>query len=358
MLIFSHFENWHYTRYAVFIFEKTSTTYVSAEFRRDFVSDYRCEISIFTAFCARFSPRKLSQGLYANHSLSFLREHKLKEKMPVAKNQKPVASSDARKEKQQVEDRVAIGVNVVYEAIRLEGEEELQRTAAALAWSALAAGLSMGFSFIAEALLASHLPDRPWRPLLSKTGYCVGFLVVILGRQQLFTENTLTVILPLLLKRTRLISERVARLWVVVLISNLVGTLLFAFFIAHVNLFPADVQKELAQIGMAHLDASVATVFVRAIFAGWIIALMVWLLPGAEGSRVIIIILLTYLVGLGDFAHIVAGSTTLFYLISIHYLSWGYYFLHFFLPTLSGNIIGGVSLVAALGHAQVLSGKS
>jgi formate/nitrite transporter FocA (FNT family) len=123
----------------------------------------------------------------------------LKEKTLSPKNQseKLGTLTGAQKEKQQVEDRVAIGVNVVYEAIRLEGEEELRRTAAALAWSALAAGLSMGFSFIAEALLASHLPDRPWRPLLSRMGYCVGFLVVVLGRQQLFTENTLTVILPL-----------------------------------------------------------------------------------------------------------------------------------------------------------------
>lgn len=284
----------------------------------------------------------------------------MKEKTLSPKNQseKLGTLTGAQKEKQQVEDRVAIGVNVVYEAIRLEGEEELRRTAAALAWSALAAGLSMGFSFIAEALLASHLPDRPWRPLLSRMGYCVGFLVVVLGRQQLFTENTLTVILPLLLRRTRLTLKRVVRLWAVVLVANLFGTLLFALFIARVNLFPPEVQHALAEIGAAHVGAGIATVFVRAIFAGWIIALMVWLLPGAESSRVVIIILLTYLVGLGNFNHIVAGSTTLFYLVAMHSLSWGYYFLHFFLPTLAGNIVGGVSLVAALGHAQVLAGKS
>jgi hypothetical protein len=66
-----------------------------------------------------------------------------------------------RTEQKQVEDRVAIGANVVYETIRREGEEELQRPASALAWSALAAGLSMGFSFVAEALLMARLPDQP-----------------------------------------------------------------------------------------------------------------------------------------------------------------------------------------------------
>ena len=104
-----------------------------------------------------------------------------------------------RAEQKQVEDRQAIGANVVYETIRREGEEELHRPAAALAWSALAAGLSMGFSFIAQGVLMAHLPDQPWRPLIAGTGYCVGFLIVILGRQQLFTENTLTVVLPLLI---------------------------------------------------------------------------------------------------------------------------------------------------------------
>jgi formate/nitrite transporter FocA (FNT family) len=118
------------------------------------------------------------------------------------KNEMPIneAAITTRIEKRQVEERVAITAHVVYEAIRLEGDEELHRPAAALAWSALAAGLAMGFSFIAEALLTSHLPNQPWRPLVTRLGYSVGFLIVVLGRQQLFTENTLTAVLPLLLR--------------------------------------------------------------------------------------------------------------------------------------------------------------
>ncbi len=133
-----------------------------------------------------------------------------------------------RTEKKQVEERVAIGAHVVYETIRREGEEELNRPAAALAWSALAAGLSMGFSFIAEGLLMARLPDQPWRPLVSRAGYCIGFLIVILGRQQLFTENTLTVVLPLLVRKDLATLLRMLRLWAVVLGANLVGTFLFA----------------------------------------------------------------------------------------------------------------------------------
>jgi formate-nitrite transporter family protein len=84
---------------------------------------------------------------------------------------------------------------------------------------------------------------------------------------------------------------------------------------------------------------------------------MVWLLPGAESARVSIIIILTYVVGLGAFNHIVAGSTTVFFMVLAHSLPWWTYVSQFFVPTLLGNIAGGVALVAALGHAQVVGGR-
>lgn len=263
-----------------------------------------------------------------------------------------------RVEKKQVEERVAIGANVVYETIRREGEDELQRPSAALAWSGLAAGLSMGFCLVAEAALLAHLPDVPWRPLFSRLGYCVGFLIVILGRQQLFTENTLTVILPVLLHKDRKTIFNVARLWSVVLSSNVVGTALFAYVIANIRFFDPAIQQSFHDIGVGHLGATFSVAFMRAIFAGWLIALMVWLLPGAETSRVAVIIIITYVVGLANLNHIIAGSTTLFYLVATHAISFSQYLTGFFVPTLLGNIIGGVSMVAALGHAQVVGGKS
>jgi formate-nitrite transporter family protein len=270
----------------------------------------------------------------------------------------PSVPISTRTELKQVEERTAVGVNVVYEAIRREGEAELGRPAAALAWSGIAAGLSMGFSFIAEALLEGHLPDSPWHSLISKAGYSVGFLIVVLGRQQLFTENTLTVILPALSHKNVDVFVRVARLWAIVLFANLLGTFLFAFCLGHTAVLQGPTRESLTAIGRAHMGAGFGVVFLRAIFAGWLIALMVWLLPGAESARVGIIIILTYLIGLGGFNHIIAGSTTMFYLVVTHATSWVYYFLHFFFPTLFGNIVGGVSLVAALGHAQVVGGKT
>jgi formate/nitrite transporter FocA (FNT family) len=282
----------------------------------------------------------------------------MKAKLEKAETSPAVAKTiSTRAEQTQVEERATIGANVVYEVIRREGEEELRRPPAALAWSGFAAGLSMGFSFVAEALLTSYLPDRPWLPLLTKAGYSIGFLVVILGRQQLFTENTLTVILPLLLNKNVKTLLRVLRLWGIVLAANLVGTLLFALCVAHLPVFDAHTRQTMAAIAASHLGRSFGTVLMRAIFAGWLIALMVWLLPAAEHSRVAVIIILTYLVGLGGLAHIVAGSTVMFFAVATGTLSWAGYALNFFLPTLIGNILGGVSLVAALAHGQVVGGK-
>ena len=147
------------------------------------------------------------------------------------------------------------------------------------------------------------------------------------------------------------------RLWGVVLASNLAGTYLFSLAIAHINVLEPAAQQALTTIALGHLGASFGIVVVRAIFAGWLLALMVWLLPGAESARVGIIIIITYLIGIGGFNHVVAGSTVMFFLVIGHTISWGTYLTQFFVPTLLGNVIGGLSLVTALNHAQVVGGK-
>ncbi|MBV9611646.1 MAG: formate/nitrite transporter family protein, partial [Acidobacteriaceae bacterium] len=97
-----------------------------------------------------------------------------------------VAPELTEKQREEAEERTAVSVDVVHEAIRRDGEEELRRPVSALAWSGFAAGLSMGFSFVGQALFRAHLPDEPWRPLLVNLGYPLGFLIVISARQQLF----------------------------------------------------------------------------------------------------------------------------------------------------------------------------
>jgi len=206
---------------------------------------------------------------------------------------------------------------------------------------------------VAEGLIHAYLPAATWRPLLENFGYSLGFLIVVLGRQQLFTENTLTVILPLLAHPKRLILWKVLRLWTIVLLTNLAGALFFATIVAHTTLFPTHIQQAFTEIAQNSLRGGFGLTILRGIFAGWLIALMVWLLPASEGTRLHIIIILTYIVSLGGFSHIIAGSVDILYLVNTGAVSWYTYLIGFMLPTLIGNIIGGVSLVAALNFAQV-----
>jgi formate-nitrite transporter family protein len=273
---------------------------------------------------------------------------------------KPAALTEQVKEEieeKQVQERVAIGAHVVHETIRREGEEELKRATSALAWSGFAAGLSMGFSLVAEGLLSAYLPNAAWTPLVSKLGYSVGFLIVVLGRQQLFTETTLTAVLPALSKRDMETTVGMLRLWGTVLAANVIGTYLFAFCVAKVPLFPPHVQQALTTVSQGGTEGGFGVIFMRAVFAGWLIALMVWLLPASESSKVSTIIITTYLIGLGGFNHVIAGSVKILFLVVTGALTPGDYVFRFFFPTLLGNIVGGVSLVAFLGHAQVVAGK-
>jgi formate/nitrite transporter FocA (FNT family) len=259
-------------------------------------------------------------------------------------------------EDHEAEERSSPSGKVIYKAILTEGEEELERPTAALFWSGLAAGLSMGFSMIAEGLLQEHLPESDWRILVSKFGYCAGFLIVVLGRQQLFTENTLTPILPLLQKRPVASLANVARLWGIVLFANLLGAVVVAFSVTQTNAFESSTVDAFTQIAAKALEPSAMAIFVRGIFAGWLIALMVWLLPFAESARVWVIIFVTYLVGLGEFSHVIAGSVEVFTAAAAGEAEWPAVLAGYVLPTLVGNVIGGVTMVAMVNHAQVTAG--
>ena len=259
------------------------------------------------------------------------------------------------REHEEAEERSSVTVRVVHEAVRKEGEDELERSSQALAFSGLAAGLSMGFSLITEGLLRSHIPDAPWRPLVAKFGYSVGFVLVVLGRQQLFTENTLTPILPLLHRKDLKTLLNVLRLWFVVLTANLVGALALAWVLGHTEAFKPEVRQAFHDIGMESATLSFGTVMLRGVFAGWLIAFMVWLLPFAESARVSVIVGVTWLVGVGSFTHVIAGAVEVFFLSTTGAIPWQQAVGGYIFPTLCGNILGGVSLVAVLNHAQVVS---
>jgi formate/nitrite transporter FocA (FNT family) len=258
-------------------------------------------------------------------------------------------------EEQEVKKRSSLRAAVVFETIRREGETEISRPAVALAFSGLAAGLSMGASLVGTGVLRAYLPDLPWRTLIENLGYTLGFLIVILGRQQLFTENTLTAILPVLDdpdKPKKLLQ--MARLWAIVLVTNLIGAGIFAEVVAKTSMFEPHIKAAFLQIGVLALQPTFASIVWRGILAGWLIALVVWLLPAANPQRVWIIVIITWLVGAAGLSHIIAGSVEALYVVAAGSYPWSQYITHFLVPVFIGNCIGGVGLVAILNYGQVV----
>lgn len=256
-------------------------------------------------------------------------------------------------EKESAERHAPLRPIIIHEILRAEGKEELVRPASSLVWSGLAAGLSMGFSFVTQALLMADLPDGPGRHAIASLGYMVGFAIVVLGRQQLFTESTLTAVLPALHDRKLATLLCTLRLWAIVLAANLAGTWMFSAMLVFGHPLPPEASASLTKLALEATAHPFWNTVLRAILAGWLIALMVWLLPSSRSARIIIIGLLTWLVAFAKLSHIIAGSGEGAYAVLSGYSDIGAYLGKFLAPTLIGNVIGGVALVAMLNHAPV-----
>jgi formate/nitrite transporter FocA (FNT family) len=260
-----------------------------------------------------------------------------------------------QREVRDVEEMAAPRQPVIYEIVRRQGEEELQRPAVSLWWSGIAAGLSISFSLLAQAVLQTHLPDAQWKPLVVALGYSVGFLMVVLSRQQLFTESTITAVLPVAKALTQQNVMRLLRLWGIVLAANLAGTLLAALFCTYSQVLPDELFRSMLQISRDTLiDQSWGKMFFAGIASGFIIAAMVWMLPGSEGNQFQVIALMTWLIGVGGYTHIVAGGVEAFMLLLDGQFGVGSMLWQFIIPVLLGNIVGGTALFAVLSYAQVM----
>ena len=253
-----------------------------------------------------------------------------------------------------IEERSSPRTPVIYEVVRRLGEEEMARPMTSLWWSGLAAGLSISFSLLTEAILQSHLPDAPWRPLVVSFGYCVGFIMVVLSRQQLFTESTITVVLPVMADFTPRNLARMGRLWAIVLGANFVGTLVAALFCSFTPVLSPELKGAMLAISRDLLAHGWVEVVFKGITAGFLIAAMVWLMPSADTAQIHVVTLMTYLIAVGGFMHIVAGSMEAFMLAANGEAGWIAITLHFILPALAGNVFGGTALFALLSYAQVM----
>ena len=268
--------------------------------------------------------------------------------------QNPSEESLSEGEREAVNEHGNLSALSVYAVVLREGEGELKRPVTSLWWSGVAAGVGISTSVLTEGVIQAKLGlDHPYLDLLQSFGYAFGFVLVILCRLQLFTENTITVVLPMLAEPSRNRFYCTARLWGVVLAANLVGTFLTAAISTYGGVITPDTLTAVLEISRHVAELTPAEAFLRAIPAGFLIAALVWMLPSAKGSEVLVIVMFTWLIAVAGFTHVIAGSNEIFFLVLNDDMNILTALTYHILPVLIGNVLGGTGLFAMLAHGQV-----
>ena len=252
-----------------------------------------------------------------------------------------------------VEQAAKLSPRLIHEVIRYDGEEELDRPFRSLFWSGIAAGVLISFSVLGKAVFRAYLPDTDWRPLIENLGYSFGFLLVIVGRMQLFTENTIVTVLPVMAQRTFDCLLRLVRLWAIVLIANVIGCFIAATTMAYGGVLLPELADEVTMISVHAMQIPASEALARGIPAGILIAALVWMLPQSGASSFWVILVFTWLIGVAGFTHIIAGSVEMAYLAVQGQIGFAQALFGFFLPVLAGNVVGGTLIFAFLAWAQV-----
>jgi formate/nitrite transporter FocA (FNT family) len=248
----------------------------------------------------------------------------------------------------------------IYEQVANNARQELGRSSISLAISGLAGGIFMGLSALGNAIALALLTPAGAAPsrsvvFVAKMFYPLGFIVVILGRSQLFTENTLYPVALVLAEKRHF--WKTLRLWATVLPANVLGALAFSAIAALTGAVRPEVVQALAGLGLDAIHNPAATIFWSGVMGGWIIATVAWLVSGSHSitGSVMIIWILTFVVGLGNFAHCIAASGEIITAVLIGKAAWTGYFTWLFF-SVAGNICGGVGMVTLLEYGQVIYG--
>lgn len=216
----------------------------------------------------------------------------------------------------------------------------------------------IGFSCLAAAF-AAHTAAAPYAHAAASAAYPLGFIFVIMARSELFTENTLVPVIPLLERRDRETFVLLLRVWGLLLIGNLTGALIFGTVLARTAVVEAGVESELLRISREATSGGFGEVVYGAVFAGWLIALLTWLLASTRSTiaQIILIWLCTAPISALQFSHSIAGAVEAFYRAALGDASWGAMLGGFVAPAVIGNAIGGVLLVALLNYGQVAADR-
>ncbi len=270
----------------------------------------------------------------------------------------PPASRPAKRESEPAERPDAgtrLSASQIHDNVMSQANEELDRAASSLFISSFASGLTIGFSFLGGAY-ASSVVSPTLAGAAMAAAYPLGFILVIMARSELFTENTLTPVLPLLHRRSAEALVKMLRVWVILLSGNLLGTLGFAWLMARTPALPASLRQVMLQVAEQGTSSPFLLTLYQAIFAGWLIALLTWVLASTHrtGAQLVLIWLLTAPISAFGFRHSIVGSAEAFYrgwAGSSGWVAMG----AFIVAAVIGNTIGGVLLVALLNYGQVVT---
>jgi formate/nitrite transporter FocA (FNT family) len=245
----------------------------------------------------------------------------------------------------------------IYKQVAINARQELKRSNTALAISGFGGGAFMGLSAMGTAIAVALIGDSAAAHMVTRMFYTLGFIVVIVGRSQLFTENTLYPVALVLAEKKELWNT--LRLWAVVLPANVAGAFAFAALVSWTPALNHSYVDSLSRLGATATAHPASAVFWSGVIGGWIIALAAWMVSGSHSitGSVAVIWLLTYIVGLGDFAHCIASSCEILVTVLTHHAPWSA-FPQWFVPAVLGNICGGVGLVTILEYGQVIYGEA
>ncbi len=253
-------------------------------------------------------------------------------------------------------DSSRLTAHEIFEQAVQNGKDELARSSRALTFSGLAGGFTMGLTGLAVASVRALSPPSPTSDLISFLFYPIGFISVIIGRAQLFTENTLYPVVLVLTDRNHV--RDTLRLWGIVFASNVAGAFLFALLAVHTSSLEPKVADNLIKLGLDMVSASTANIFWSGVIGGWLIALVAWVVSASHWTigQVAMIWLLTFVVGVGHYAHCIATSGEILAASIGGPVPMVSYF-HWLLFATVGNIVGGVTIVSLLNWGQVHAGK-
>jgi formate/nitrite transporter FocA (FNT family) len=267
---------------------------------------------------------------------------------------KRTETTGARASNERPETGTRLSAKQIHDNVLGSAEEELHRKSGPLLYSAVAAGLTIGFSFLASAFLRMHGHEEVTKHLLATAGYPLGFVLVILSRNELFTENTLEPVIPLLHRRDRRTFADMMRLWGLLILGNMIGALAFALLLAHTNMVPERMRHDMLELSRQVTGLGFGLTFYRAIFAGWLLAALTWMLAATHEriTQVLLVFLATAPIAAFEFSHSIAGSVEAFYRAGVGDAAWWSMIRDFVVPALLGNAVGGVTVVALLNFAQ------